>query len=120
MDSTMVPTRICHQSRRAFAAPVPAASDISIEANNNNGDGKKEAQKHERKEPPKESDSFCMNLFLGKPALGQMFPYPLDGVLNEERQSMLQMVVPPIAKFLEEVNDPFKWVAPRKRQKIVS
>ena len=51
-----------------------------------------------------------MNLFLGKPALGQLFPYPLDSALDEERRSMLQMVLPPIAKFLEEVNDPFKFV----------
>ena len=47
-----------------------------------------------------------MNLFRGKTNIEQIFPYPLD--LDSERREMLQMIIPPITKFLEEVNNPSK------------
>jgi len=53
-----------------------------------------------------ETSSFCMNLFRGKTNIEQIFPYPLD--LDSERREMLQMIIPPITKFLEEVNNPSK------------
>jgi antitoxin component of RelBE/YafQ-DinJ toxin-antitoxin module len=80
---------------RAFASAVPTAAEIPIEVN-----------QKEKSTIPKESDSFCMNLFLGKAAVSQVFPYPLK--LDDERREMLQMVLAPTEKFLEEVNDPFK------------
>jgi hypothetical protein len=49
-----------------------------------------------------------MNLFVGKASLEQVFPYPLE--LGQERREMLQMVMTPTNKFLEEINDPFKFV----------
>jgi len=53
-----------------------------------------------------ESKSFCMNLFRGRVVLDQAFPFPLN--LSEDRREMLQMVLPPIEKYLQEVNDPAK------------
>ena len=41
----------------------------------------------------------------GRAVLDQAFPYPMN--LDEERREMLQMVLAPTEKFLEEVNDPF-------------
>ncbi|CAK5069536.1 unnamed protein product [Meloidogyne enterolobii] len=84
-------------ANRRFASAVPTAADIPIETNQEN---------KEKLSAPKTSDSFCMNLFLGKAVLGQVFPYPLN--LDDERREMLQMVLAPTEKFLEEVNDPFK------------
>uniref|UniRef100_A0A915N771 Very long-chain specific acyl-CoA dehydrogenase, mitochondrial n=1 Tax=Meloidogyne javanica TaxID=6303 RepID=A0A915N771_MELJA len=84
-------------ANKRFASAVPTAADIPIETNQEN---------KEKLSVPKTSDSFCMNLFLGKAVLGQVFPYPLN--LDDERREMLQMVLAPTEKFLEEVNDPFK------------
>ncbi len=50
-----------------------------------------------------------MNLFRGKAVLDQVFPYPLNGVLTEERRETLQMVLGPTERFLTEVNDPFEY-----------
>ncbi|XP_013389878.1 very long-chain specific acyl-CoA dehydrogenase, mitochondrial [Lingula anatina] len=66
----------------------------------------------EPQEPPKkptglkESKSFAKNMFRGLVQSDQVFPYP--EVLNEEQKETLQTLVPPTAKFFEEVNDPFK------------
>jgi alkylation response protein AidB-like acyl-CoA dehydrogenase len=47
-----------------------------------------------------------MNLFRGRVVLDQAFPFPLN--LSEDRREVLQMVLEPTRKYLEEVNDPFK------------
>lgn len=51
-----------------------------------------------------ESKSFAMNLFRGRAAVEQAFPYPLN--LDEDRRETLQMILGPTQKFLEEVNNP--------------
>uniref|UniRef100_A0A183BWI1 Acyl-CoA_dh_N domain-containing protein n=1 Tax=Globodera pallida TaxID=36090 RepID=A0A183BWI1_GLOPA len=84
----------CQQQRRAFAAAVP--NEIPVEPNN--------GQKTETAKDAKPTESFCMNLFLGRAQLRQVFPYPLK--LDDEQRETLQMVVTPSSKFLEEVNDP--------------
>ncbi|XP_073993013.1 acyl-CoA dehydrogenase very long chain [Rhodnius prolixus] len=55
---------------------------------------------------PKESQSFMMNLFRGVVQPVQVFPYP--DVLNEEQTDTLNMLVDPVRKFFEEVNNPGK------------
>lgn len=55
---------------------------------------------------PKESQSFMMNLFRGIVQPVQVFPYP--DVLNEEQTDTLNMLVDPVWKFFEEVNNPAK------------
>uniref|UniRef100_A0A914HE95 Very long-chain specific acyl-CoA dehydrogenase, mitochondrial n=1 Tax=Globodera rostochiensis TaxID=31243 RepID=A0A914HE95_GLORO len=91
--SANVKSRRCQQ-RRAFAAAVP--NEIPVEPNN--------GQKTETAKDAKPTESFCMNLFLGRAQLRQVFPYPLK--LDDEQRETLQMVVTPSSKFLEEVNDP--------------
>ncbi|KAI0224087.1 Very long-chain specific acyl-CoA dehydrogenase, mitochondrial [Lamellibrachia satsuma] len=64
-----------------------------------------------RKSKPKtntaeESGSFAMNLFRGQIAADQVFPFP--EVLTEEQNETLQMLVDPVSKFFEEINDPLK------------
>ncbi|KAK7089979.1 very long-chain specific acyl-CoA dehydrogenase, mitochondrial-like [Littorina saxatilis] len=53
-----------------------------------------------------ESRSFAMNLFQGKIATEQVFPFP--EVLDDEQKEILQMLVDPCAKFFEEQNDALK------------
>lgn len=53
-----------------------------------------------------ENQSFTMNLFRGQVQTNQVFPYP--NVLNEEQRETLTMLVDPVEKFFEEVNDPTK------------
>ncbi|CAH0561926.1 unnamed protein product [Brassicogethes aeneus] len=55
---------------------------------------------------PTEDYSFVMNIFRGQLEGRQVFPYP--NVLNEEQRETLQMLVDPVSKFFEEVNDPAK------------
>ncbi|TMS33817.1 hypothetical protein L596_001509 [Steinernema carpocapsae] len=64
------------------------------------------AKKEKKSRLPKETNSFCMNLFRGKANLKQVFPYPVD--LNEERRETLGMILGGTQKFLEEVNNPVK------------
>jgi len=64
----------------------------------------KPANKKESSVP--DSKSFCMNLFRGRIVLDQAFPFPLK--LSEDRRETLQMILAPIEKYLEEVNDPAK------------
>uniref|UniRef100_A0A665WS81 Very long-chain specific acyl-CoA dehydrogenase, mitochondrial n=1 Tax=Echeneis naucrates TaxID=173247 RepID=A0A665WS81_ECHNA len=53
-----------------------------------------------------ESKSFAVNIFKGKIATSQVFPYP--SVLNEEQEQFLRELVGPVSKFFEEVNDSAK------------
>ncbi|KAL3116801.1 hypothetical protein niasHT_001873 [Heterodera trifolii] len=86
------------QQRRTFAAAVP--NEIPVEPNNG-----QQPDLADNKDA-KPTESFCMNLFLGRAQLGQVFPYPLR--LDDEQRETLQMVVAPSAKFLDEVNNPDK------------
>lgn len=54
----------------------------------------------------KESQSFVMNMFRGQLQTSQVFPFPES--LTEEQIDTLKMLVDPIEKFFEEVNDPMK------------
>ncbi|CAK9806898.1 Very long-chain specific acyl-CoA dehydrogenase, mitochondrial [Anthophora plagiata] len=54
----------------------------------------------------KESQSFVMNLFRGQLQTSQIFPFP--EVLTEEQIDTLKLIIDPIEKFYEEVNDPVK------------
>ena len=54
----------------------------------------------------KESQSFVMNIFRGQLQTSQVFPFPES--LTEEQADTLKMLVDPIEKFFEEVNDPMK------------
>ncbi|KAJ8950302.1 hypothetical protein NQ318_021159 [Aromia moschata] len=47
-----------------------------------------------------------MNIFRGQVEARQVFPYP--NVLNEEQKETLQMLIDPVTKYFEEINDPFK------------
>uniref|UniRef100_A0A0A9YWD2 Very long-chain specific acyl-CoA dehydrogenase, mitochondrial n=1 Tax=Lygus hesperus TaxID=30085 RepID=A0A0A9YWD2_LYGHE len=55
---------------------------------------------------PKESRSFMMNLFRGIVEPAQVFPYP--DVLTPEQTDTLNMLIDPVSKFFEEVNNPLK------------
>ncbi|KAL6420266.1 hypothetical protein ACFW04_014866 [Cataglyphis niger] len=54
----------------------------------------------------KESQSFTMNLFRGQLQLNQVFPYPEP--MNEEQIDTIKMLIDPVEKFYEEINDPVK------------
>lgn len=60
----------------------------------------------EKKSRVKESQSFTMNAFCGKLQTSQVFPFPEP--LNEEQTDTIKMLVDPIEKFFEEVNDAAK------------
>ncbi|CAH1405239.1 unnamed protein product [Nezara viridula] len=62
--------------------------------------------KEEPKSGPKENMSFMMNLFRGVVQPAQVFPYP--DVLTEELRENLKMLVDPVQKFFQEVNNPEK------------
>jgi very long chain acyl-CoA dehydrogenase len=53
-----------------------------------------------------ENHSFVMHLFRGQLESRQVFPYP--DVLTDEQRDTLKMLVDPVSKFFEEVNDPAK------------
>ncbi|XP_075213409.1 acyl-CoA dehydrogenase very long chain [Lycorma delicatula] len=63
-------------------------------------------QKPDKSKEPKESQSFTMNLFRGQLQTNQVFPFP--EVLSEEQTDTLKMLVDPVSKFFEDVNDPAK------------
>ncbi|XP_044760512.1 very long-chain specific acyl-CoA dehydrogenase, mitochondrial [Coccinella septempunctata] len=69
-----------------------------------------QAQAVEKAERPakevKEDLSFVMNIFRGQIETKQLFPYP--NVLNTEQRETLEMLVDPVNKFFEEVNNPAK------------
>ncbi|KMQ95777.1 very long-chain specific acyl- mitochondrial [Lasius niger] len=54
----------------------------------------------------KESQSFTMNLFRGQLQLSQVFPFPEP--MNEDQTDTIKMLIDPVEKFYEEVNDPVK------------
>jgi len=53
-----------------------------------------------------QSNSFVMNMFLGKVDTTQIIPYP--NALNEDQEEFLSELIDPFDKFLSEVNDPAK------------
>lgn len=59
-----------------------------------------------KKSAPKDSRSFMLNLFRGIIEPAQVFPYP--EALSSEQMDTLNMLVDPVSKFFEEVNDPLK------------
>lgn len=69
-----------------------------------------QAQVLEKSEKPskevKEDFSFVMNIFRGQIETKQLFPFP--NVLNTEQRETLEMLVDPVNKFFEEVNNPAK------------
>jgi len=62
--------------------------------------------RHKSSGPPKESQSFMMNIFRGRLAADQVFPFP--NILQEEQLETLNMLVDPTEKFFAEINDPQK------------
>lgn len=54
----------------------------------------------------KESQSFTMNLFRGQLQLSQVCPYPEP--MTQEQTDTIKMLVDPVEKFYEEVNDAAK------------
>jgi len=64
-----------------------------------------QAEKRMRK-PAVHSKSFVQNIFRGIIEPEQAFPYP--NVLNMEQRETLEMIIPPMEKFANEVNDPLK------------
>ncbi|XP_066603388.1 very long-chain specific acyl-CoA dehydrogenase, mitochondrial [Prorops nasuta] len=57
-------------------------------------------------ESSKESQSFTMNLFRGQLQTNQVFPFPEP--MTEEQIETVKMLVDPVEKFFEEINDPVK------------
>lgn len=60
----------------------------------------------EKKNARKETQSFTMNTFRGHIQTSQVFPFP--GHLNEEQTDTLKVLIDPMEKFFEEINDPQK------------
>ncbi|KZC13622.1 Very long-chain specific acyl-CoA dehydrogenase, mitochondrial [Dufourea novaeangliae] len=63
-------------------------------------------EKAEKSAAARESHSFTMNSFRGQLQTNQVFPFP--ETLTEEQLDTLKLLVDPIEKFYEEVNDPVK------------
>ncbi|XP_017794358.1 PREDICTED: very long-chain specific acyl-CoA dehydrogenase, mitochondrial isoform X2 [Habropoda laboriosa] len=63
-------------------------------------------EKIKKSAAPKETQSFVMNLFRGQLQTSQVFPFP--EVLNEDQIDTLKLMIDPMEKFFEEVNDPMK------------
>lgn len=62
--------------------------------------------KEQSKGAAKESQSFTMNMFRGQLQTSQVFPYP--EVLTDDQTDTLKMLVDPVSKFFDEVNDPLE------------
>ncbi|OZC11910.1 hypothetical protein X798_01091, partial [Onchocerca flexuosa] len=56
------------------------------------------------KTTPKVSTSFVKNIFLGKGVFDHVVPYPVD--LSDERREMINLILEPTRKFMEEINNP--------------
>ncbi|XP_014478185.1 PREDICTED: very long-chain specific acyl-CoA dehydrogenase, mitochondrial [Dinoponera quadriceps] len=54
----------------------------------------------------KESQSFTMNIFRSQLQLSQVFPFPEP--MTEEQLDTVKMLIDPMEKFYEEINDPMK------------
>ncbi|OAD56047.1 Very long-chain specific acyl-CoA dehydrogenase, mitochondrial, partial [Eufriesea mexicana] len=52
------------------------------------------------------SQSFVRNIFIGQLETSQIFPFP--EVLNDEQIDTLKLLIDPIEKFYEKINDPMK------------
>ncbi|CAL7939676.1 unnamed protein product [Xylocopa violacea] len=63
-------------------------------------------EKAKKNVAPKESQSFVMNIFRGELQTSQVFPFP--EVLADDEIDTLKLLIDPIEKFFEEVNDPMK------------
>ncbi|KAF7995936.1 hypothetical protein HCN44_007043 [Aphidius gifuensis] len=59
-----------------------------------------------RKKESKETKSFVMNIFRGQVQTDQVFPFPSP--LAQDQLDTLKMLVDPVDKFFNEVNDPVK------------
>lgn len=66
----------------------------------------KTVQNDEKTTTPQENYSFVMNMFRGNIEARQVFPYP--NALNDEQKETIQMLVDPVTKFFEDVNDAAK------------
>ncbi|CAB3403799.1 unnamed protein product [Caenorhabditis bovis] len=66
----------------------------------------KPVEKDAKKIKAEDSKSFVMSLFRGKGVTEQVFPYPLK--LDDEQKETLGMVMGPLEKMLQEVNDVVK------------
>ncbi|XP_018332281.1 very long-chain specific acyl-CoA dehydrogenase, mitochondrial [Agrilus planipennis] len=56
--------------------------------------------------PTEHNFSFTMNMFRGQLESKEAFPFP--DVLTEEQRETLHMLMDPVERYFEEVNDPFK------------
>ncbi|XP_033304301.1 very long-chain specific acyl-CoA dehydrogenase, mitochondrial [Bombus bifarius] len=83
--------KIINSNARCFATQA-AAKNAPEEKQEKNIDSK--------------SQSFVKNIFLGQLETTQTFPFP--DVLNEEQLDTLKLIIDPIEKFFEKVNDPMK------------
>jgi hypothetical protein len=103
--------------RTAATAPLASAPVTTESLINEQKPQSKESKDHEKTKTarlasakvdrkPKTSDSFVMNLFRGQFYPNEVFPYP--NVLSEEQKDNVKMLIDPISKFFEEVNDPAK------------
>ncbi|XP_031842480.1 acyl-CoA dehydrogenase very long chain isoform X2 [Nomia melanderi] len=63
-------------------------------------------EKTEKGAATKESQSFTMNSFRGQLQSSQVFPFPEP--LTEEETDTLKLLIDPMEKFYEEINDPMK------------
>ncbi|XP_017892033.1 very long-chain specific acyl-CoA dehydrogenase, mitochondrial [Ceratina calcarata] len=63
-------------------------------------------EKLKKNAAPKETQSFVMNLFRGHLQTNQVFPFPKT--LNEEQVDTLKLLIDPMDKFFEEINDAMK------------
>ncbi|VDK69334.1 unnamed protein product [Litomosoides sigmodontis] len=50
------------------------------------------------------SSSFVKNIFLGKGVFDHVAPYPVD--LSDEEREVIQLILKPTRRFMEEVNNP--------------
>lgn len=54
----------------------------------------------------KQSQSFTMNTFRGQLETSQVFPFPEP--MTQEQMETIKMLIDPLEKFYEEINDPMK------------
>ncbi|XP_012214486.1 very long-chain specific acyl-CoA dehydrogenase, mitochondrial [Linepithema humile] len=89
------------------ALEVPLGSSITSRCLATQAAAKLKAEKPQQENATgKESQSFTMNLFRGQLQLNQVFPFPEP--MNEDQIDTLKMLVDPVEKFYEEINDAAK------------
>ncbi|BES92461.1 acyl-CoA dehydrogenase [Nesidiocoris tenuis] len=84
--------QVLHLVKRVNARALATAAQPKVEKAKDNA--------------PKESRSFMLNLFRGVVEPAQVFPYP--EVLTPEQTDTLNMLIDPVTKFFEEINNPLK------------